>query len=147
MRSTRDRIRHALLFELFGLALIVPFGTVLFGLHASDMGVIGIGSALIATAWNYVYNLGFDRAMQRLVGHTRKSLLLRVGHAVLFEAGLLMILLPPIAWYLGIGLAQAFFMDLAIAVFYVVYAFVFNLTYDRAFPLPNWGKAAAEPSA
>ncbi|CAA2144219.1 MULTISPECIES: PACE efflux transporter [Methylobacterium] len=147
MRSTRDRIRHALLFELFGLALIVPFGTVLFGLHASDMGVIGIGSALIATAWNYVYNLGFDRAMQRLVGHTHKGLLLRVGHAVLFEAGLLMILLPPIAWYLGIGLAQAFFMDLTIAAFYVVYAFLFNLTYDRAFPLPNWGKAAAEPSA
>ncbi|KQP02696.1 PACE efflux transporter [Methylobacterium sp. Leaf93] len=147
MRSTRDRIRHALLFEMFGLALIVPFGTVLFGLHASDMGVIGIGSALIATAWNYVYNLGFDRAMQRLVGHTRKGLLLRVGHAVLFEAGLLMILLPPIAWYLGIGLAQAFFMDLAIAAFYVAYAFVFNLTYDQAFPLPNWGKAAAEPSA
>jgi uncharacterized membrane protein len=147
MRSTRDRIRHALLFELFGLALIVPFGTVLFGLHASDMGVIGIGSALTATAWNYVYNLGFDRAMQRFTGHTRKGLLLRVGHAVLFEAGLLMILLPPIAWYLGIGLSQAFFMDLAIAAFYVVYAFVFNLTYDRAFPVPNWGKAAAEPSA
>ncbi|WP_027173228.1 PACE efflux transporter [Methylobacterium sp. 10] len=147
MRSTRDRIRHALLFELFGLALIVPFGTVLFGLHASDMGVIGTGSALIATAWNYVYNLGFDRAMQRFIGHTRKSLLLRVGHAVLFEAGLLMILLPPIAWYLGIGLAQAFFMDLAIAAFYVVYAFVFNLTYDRAFPLPGWGKGAPEPSA
>jgi len=132
---------------MFGLALIVPFGTVLFGLHASDMGVIGIGSALIATAWNYVYNLGFDRAMQRFTGHTRKSLLLRVGHAVLFEAGLLMILLPPTAWYLGIGLAQAFFMDLAIAAFYVVYAFVFNLTYDRAFPLPSWGKVAAEPSA
>ncbi|KQP88610.1 hypothetical protein ASF60_20665 [Methylobacterium sp. Leaf113] len=146
MRSTRDRIRHALLFELFGLALMIPLGTVLFGLHASDMGVIGIGSALIATAWNYVYNLGFDRAMQRLTGHTRKSLLLRVGHAVLFEAGLLMILLPPIAWYLGIGLMEAFFMDLAIAAFYVAYAFVFNLAYDRAFPLPNWGKVAAGPS-
>ncbi|WP_419952979.1 PACE efflux transporter [Methylobacterium sp.] len=145
MRSTRDRIRHALLFEMFGLALIIPFGTVLFGLHASDMGMIGVGSAVIATAWNYVYNLGFDRAMQRLAGHTRKSLPLRVGHAVLFEAGLLMILLPPIAWYLGIGLAQAFFMDLAIAAFYVVYAFLFNLGYDRAFPLRIWSETAAEP--
>ncbi len=145
MRTTRDRIRHAILFELFGLALIIPLGTVLFGLHTADMGVIGVGSALAATAWNYVYNLGFDRAMQRLVGHTRKSLSLRVGHAVLFEAGLLVILLPPIAWYLGIGLVQALVMDLAIAAFYVAYAFTFNLAYDRAFPLPGWDAAAAEP--
>ena len=62
MRSTRDRIRHAILFEVFGLALIIPLGTVLFDLHTSDMGVIGFGSALVAMAWNYVYNLGFDRA-------------------------------------------------------------------------------------
>ncbi|MFC7553459.1 PACE efflux transporter [Pseudoroseomonas wenyumeiae] len=102
------------------------------------MGVIGFGSALAATAWNYVYNLGFDHAMQRLAGHTRKSLGLRVAHALLFEAGLLMVLLPPIAWYLGIGLYEAFVMDLAIAAFYVVYAFVFNLAYDRVFPIPAW---------
>jgi uncharacterized membrane protein len=146
MRSTRDRIRHAILFEVVGLALIIPLGTVAFGLHASAMGVIGIGSAVAATGWNYVYNLGFDHAMQRLAGHTRKGLALRVAHAVLFEAGLLVVLLPPIAWYLGIGLVEAFVMDLAIAGFYVAYAFVFNLAYDRAFPVPGWGEVAATPS-
>ena len=62
---------------------------------------------------------------------------------MLFEAGLLLILMPPIAWYLGIGLVEAFVMDLAIAAFYVAYAFVFNLAYDRAFPLPGWGEVAA----
>ena len=146
MRSTRDRIRHAILFELVGLSLMIPLGTVLFGLHASAMGVIGVGSALAATAWNYVYNLGFDRTMQRLAGHTRKSLWLRAMHAVLFEAGLLVILLPPIAWYLGIGLVEAFYMDLAIAAFYVAYAFVFNLAYDVTFPVKAWGEPAPEPS-
>lgn len=104
------------------------------------------GSALVATAWNYAYNLGFDRVMQRLAGHTRKSLVQRVAHAVLFEAALLMILLPPIAVYLGIRLVDAFLMDLAIAAFYVAYAFVFNLAYDWTFPLPSWADAAAEPS-
>ena len=147
MRTTRDRIRHAILFEVIGLALIIPLGSTLFGLHASDMGVIGVGSALVAMVWNYVYNLGFDRALQRLTGHTRKGLLLRVGHAVLFEAGLLVILLPPIAWYLGISLVEALVMDLAIAGFYVAYAFLFNLAYDRAFPLRSWGGVAAEPTA
>ena len=145
-RSRCDRIRHATLFEVVGLALIIPLGTMLFSLHASDMGVIGLGSALVATAWNYAYSLGFDRAMQRLVGHTRKSLVLRAGHAVLFEAGLLLILLPLIAWYLGIGLSQAFVMDIAIAAFYGAYAFLFNLALDRTFPLPDWREIAAEPS-
>jgi uncharacterized membrane protein len=147
MRNTRDRIRHAILFEVIGLLLIIPLGSLLFGLHASDMGVIGFGSALVATGWNYLYNLGFDRGMQRVVGHTRKSLALRVAHAVLFEAGLLMILLPPIAWYLGIGLIDAFFMDLAIAAFYVAYAFVFNLAYDRTFPVPSWNDRTARASS
>jgi uncharacterized membrane protein len=32
-------------------------------------------------------------------------------------------------------------MDLAFAVFYVVYAFLFNLAYDRVFPLPEWETA------
>jgi uncharacterized membrane protein len=146
MRSTRDRIRHAILFEVLGLALIIPLGTMLFGLHPSAMGMIGVGSALVATAWNYVYNLGFDHAMQRFAGHTRKSLLLRVAHAVMFEAGLLVILLPPIAWYLGISFTQAFVMDLAIAAFYVTYAFGFNLAYDRVFPLQSWDDVAAAPS-
>ena len=106
MRTTRDRIRHAILFEVIGLALVIPLGSMLFGLRPSAMGVIGVGSALVAMVWNYVYNLGFDCALERLTGHTRKGLLLRVGHAVLFEAGLLVILLPPIAWYLGISLGD-----------------------------------------
>jgi len=146
MRTTRDRIRHAILFEVVGLALIIPLGTLLFELQGSAMGVIGVGSALAAMVWNYLYNLVFDRTMQRTVGHTRKGLLLRVGHAVLFEAGLLVILLPPIAWYLGIGFTEAFFMDLAIAAFYVAYAFVFNLTYDVTFPVKTWGDPAPKPS-
>ncbi|WP_421989596.1 PACE efflux transporter [Roseococcus sp.] len=136
MRSVRDRIRHALLFEAIGLAIFILAGGPIFGLATADISVIAVGSATVATAWNYVYNLGFDHAMQRYAGHTRKSLGMRVAHALLFEAGLLVILLPPIAWYLNISLAQAFVMDLAIAVFYVAYAFVFNLAYDRVFPIP-----------
>jgi len=136
MRSFPDRIRHTVMFEVIGLALVIPGGAMLFNLPATHMGVIGIGSATVATLWNFVYNLGFDHAMLRFAGHTRKSLTLRVLHALLFEGGLLILLLPPMAWYLGMGLWETFLMDLAIVVFYVVYAFLFNLTYDRVFPVP-----------
>ena len=61
----------------------------------------------------------------------------RVLHAVLFEAGLIVLLIPFIAWYLDISLWAALVMDIAIVVFYLVYAFFFNIAYDRVFPIPN----------
>jgi uncharacterized membrane protein len=73
MRSTRDRIRHAISFELIGLALITPLGAFAFGMPAADIGVVGIGSATIATGWNYLYNLGFDHLMQRFTGGTQEK--------------------------------------------------------------------------
>jgi uncharacterized membrane protein len=33
-------------------------------------------------------------------------------------------------------------MDISFALFYMGYAFVFNLAYDRVFPLPEWRRAA-----
>lgn len=138
MRTAADRIRHAVSFELIGLAILVPVGSWAFSMPAADIGIVGVVSATLATAWNYIYNLGFDHMLLRLRGTTLKTLPMRVVHTVAFELGLLMILLPFVAWYLGIGLLQAFVMDIAFAAFYMVYAFVFNWTYDRLFPLPEW---------
>jgi uncharacterized membrane protein len=138
MRSTPDRIRHALSFELIGLALITPLSAFAFGKPAADMVVVGLAGATLATAWNYLYNLGFDHLLLRLTGGTRKNVATRLVHAVLFELGLLIALMPLIAWYLGIGILEALAMDIAFALFYVVYAFIFNWSYDRLFPLPEW---------
>jgi uncharacterized membrane protein len=142
MRTVADRIRHAISFELLGLALIVPIGSWAFSMPATDIGIVGIVSATLATAWNYIYNLGFDHALRRWTGTTQKTVPQRIAHAILFEAGLLMILMPFIAWYLGISLWQAFLMDVAFALFYMAYAFVFNWGYDRLFPLPEWQSVA-----
>ncbi len=143
MRTTRDRIRHAISFEIIGLAIVTPLGAWVFGMPMHDIGVIGLISATIATIWNYIYNLGFDHVMQRVRGSTLKTTPIRVAHAVLFEGGLLFILLPPIAWYLDISLWQAFVMDVSFALFYMGYAFVFNWAYDRLFPLPEWQELEA----
>ncbi len=138
MRTVADRIRHAVSFELIGLAIITPIGAWAFGMPMTDIGVIGIGAATLATGWNYLYNLGFDHLLQRWTGTTLKTVPVRIIHAILFEAGLLTVLLPFIAWYLEISMWQAFVMDLSLSLFYLVYAFVFNWSYDRLFPLPEW---------
>jgi len=146
MRSRLDRLRHALSFEIIGLALLTPLGAFLFGVPIKDMGVVALVGATLATVWNYLYNWGFDHALHRMTGSTLKTLRMRLVHAVLFEAGLLAALLPFIAWYLGIGLWAAFVMDLGVAGFYLVYAFAFNWAYDRLFPLPEWHRSEEAPA-
>lgn len=137
MRTTSDRIRHALSFEIIGLMLVIPLGALAFGHPMADIGMVSLVSATIATAWNYAYNLGFDHALLRLGRSLHKTVPIRVAHAVLFEAGLLLILMPFIAWYLQVSLFAAFVMDAAFAGFYLMYAFCFNWAYDLAFPIPQ----------
>lgn len=139
MRSTSDRIRHALSFEIIGLILVTPLGALAFHVPMAQIGVVTLVSATLATLWNYAYNILFDHGLLRLTGRIGKSLATRVVHAVLFEVGLLVILMPFIAWYLNVSLLTAFWMDAAFSVFYLVYAFVFNWVYDWAFPVPEQG--------
>lgn len=143
MRTTPDRIRHAVSFELIGILLATPLAAFAFHLPGGDSAVIVVASATVAMVWNYLYNLGFDHAMTAWCGTTVKTTPIRIGHAVLFELGLLTIMLPLVAWYLGISLWQALIMDVALALFYMVYAFVFNWAYDRVFPLPEWSAEKA----
>src|SRR5690606_10986530 len=127
---------HATMFEIIGLAIFIPGSAFILDKPAADMGVIGIVSATTATVWNFLFNLGFDKAMLRFTGSVRKSMIVRVLHAILFEGGLIVLLIPFIAWYLGISLITALVMDIAIVVFSLVYAFLFNIAYDKLFSLP-----------
>src|SRR5690606_36426132 len=94
MRSFWDRARHALFFEIFGLILVIPLGALVFAMPMEDIGVVGVVSATLAMAWNYVYNLIFDTVLKRRTGSTLKSVRMRIVHAVLFEVGLLIVLMP-----------------------------------------------------
>lgn len=146
MRGTWDRIRHTVGFELIGLLIFAPLGSLVFGYELHQMGVIAAVASLIAAGWNYVYNLMFDKAMVRLTGSVRKTPAVRALHAVLFEFGLLLVFLPSVAWYLKIGLMEALIMDLAVAAFYIVYAFIYNWLYDIVFPIPEARRAEKAPA-
>lgn len=135
MRSFPDRVRHALMFEIIGLAIFTPGAAIIFNQPVMDMGVIGFISATVATLWNFIYNIGFDHVMMRLTGSVQKTIPVRIIHTLLFEGGLLIALIPMIAWYLGISLWEALIMDIAIVLFYLIYAFFFNIAYDHIFPI------------
>lgn len=137
MRTTKDRIRHAISFEVIGLLIFAPLASVVFGFELQLMGMIALVGSLIATLWNYFYNILFDKAMLKIKNSVQKTVLIRIVHAVLFEGGLLLLFMPMITWYLKISLWEAFVMDIAMATFYLIYAFIYNWAYDHVFPIPN----------
>lgn len=132
-RGLADRIRHALLFEATALVLFIPTFTFFLGYSIKAMGVVGIVSSIIATLWNFIYNILYDKVMYACKGKLDKTVKDRVIHAVLFEFGLLFLLIPFISWYLTITIVDALIMDLWIVAFYLFFAFLFNWAYDRIF--------------
>jgi uncharacterized membrane protein len=135
MRTTPDRIRQAVSFEVIGLIVVISFGTLVLGYSIKDFGLLGAIGATIATAWNYIYNLLFDHALLKYTGTPKKTMKLRVAHAAGFELGLMVVFLPIIARILDVSLMGALIIDLGFIAFYLVYAFVFTWAYDTFFPI------------
>ena len=137
MRTGADRLRHTLGFEVLGMMISVPLFSLLTGQPVDHLGPLAIGLSLLATGWNYLYNLMVDHWMLRQLGRLEKRLIERVLHALLFELGLLLVALPLTALWLGISLWQALWLDIGFSLFFVFYAFGYNLAYDHLFPLPH----------
>lgn len=141
-KTVRERFLQALLFELIAVALCAGAGTWLLGYSLVHMGALTAMISALAMAWNMAFNAVFDQAQLRL--GFQRGLPARVVQATLFEIGLIAAVVPLAAWWLDIGLWQAFMLDIGIALFFLPYTFVFNWCYDvlRARALLRRGGAA-----
>ena len=145
MRTHRDRIRHAVGFEVIALILFIPIISFFFNFDIKDIGVIAVVGSIMATIWNYGFNIAFDKGMVRFKRSTFKTPAIRVLHVLLFEGGLLILYLPMVSWYLGISLWQALIMDASLVVFYLAYSFSYNWAYDKIFPIPYFNYEENKP--
>ena len=128
-RSVKERFFHAVVFEVLAVAICAPLGAWLLDYSLAHMGLLTLMISLIAMAWNMVFNSIFDDAQRRL-GFTR-NMTARAVHSVLFEIGLILAVVPLAAWWLDIGLWEAFVLDIGIVLFFLPYTFAFNWTYDH----------------
>ena len=136
MRTTTDRVRHTLLFELFGVAICTPLASLILDKNLALIGSLSITISIVAMGLNYLFNLCFDKAMIRLGRPVNvRPVWLRILHAILFEASLLVLTIPMVAWWLDMSLWAAFIADMGFVLFFLIYAFVFNWTYDTIFPM------------
>lgn len=128
----KERIFHAVLFELIALSILIPVSAFITGKGTSELALVGIGLSLFTVVWNYYYNILFDRYFGS--SREQRSLALRIGHTAGFEGGLIFLTVPSIAWFLGISIFEALVLEAGFLVFFFFYATSFNWLYDRYQP-------------
>ncbi len=140
MSPVTRRVVYLVIYEALAIAVVTLGLAFASGQTAEHTSVVAIGSSVIAVVWNFLFNTVFEAWETRQVVRGR-SLKRRVAHALLFEAGLVVMLVPLFAWWLGMSLLDAFILDIGLTLFFLVYTFVFNLGFDTVFGLP----ASAQP--
>ena len=135
LQGPKRRLLYVTLYELIAIAAATLGLAALSGQGAAHSGVLAVAASAIAVAWNMVFNTLFERweARHAQRGRTLKR---RLAHAVGFEGGLVLALVPLMAWWFDITLWQALVMDLGLIVFFLCYTFAFNWVFDRIFGLP-----------
>ncbi len=126
--TKKERIIHSILFEIVGLIILVSLVTLTTDEEPLKMTGLTATLSTIAMVWNYIYNLGFDRVFGQ--NRLSRGLFMRIGHSIGFEIGITLASLPMIMWVLKLEIWHALVADMGLTVFYLVYAIVFNWSYD-----------------
>ena len=110
------------------------------GQSAGHSGGMAIAASTIAIIWNVTFNTLFEKweAAQPVRG---RSIGRRIAHALGFEGGLAIVLIPLMAWWFNVSLWEATVMEAGLLVFFLCYTYVFNWGFDRAFGLPASAQA------
>ena len=140
LQGARRKLVYVGLYEAIALAITSTGLAAGSGSSLQHAGVAAVASSVIAVLWNLLYNTLFERWESRQVVRGR-SFRRRVAHAVGFELGFIVTLVPLFAWWLDIGWWHALVLDLGLSMFFLVYTFAFNLAFDQVFGLP----ASAQP--
>lgn len=128
-RSLKERIFHAILFEILGIIFATPLAMWLTKKPALSMAALSAVISGMAMLWNMLFNWLFDVLQRRL--HFRRGILIRILHACCFEIGLIIMVVPLVAWWIETTLWHALVVDIGLVLFFLPYSFFYNLIYDK----------------
>ncbi|WP_211209448.1 PACE efflux transporter [Thiofilum flexile] len=143
MQPKTRRIIQAVLYEAIAVVFVGPGLTYLFDHPPISTLTLAVLMSTIAVIWSYVFNAVFERweSTQNVKGRPWKHRLL---HGLGFEGGLLITLVPLMAYWLNITLLAAFIADLGVLAFFFIYAIIFTWCFDKVFGLPQSASAHCE---
>ncbi len=137
------RVVQATLYEIIAVAAVGPLLSYVFDESAGSSFLLAFVMSSIALGWNYVFNTLFERWESGRVVKGR-SLKRRLLHGLGFEGGLVIMLVPLMAYWLDVTLLEAGIAQAGIFAFFFVYSLVFTWSFDRIFGLPA---SAAPPNS
>lgn len=137
-RSGVERLWQTLLFEAGGLVFAVPLYEAVLGRTSGDALTLMVALSVAVLLWTPLHNAAFDGIEYRLTGRAASDRphALRLLHAVSHEVTPIVVTLPLILWIGKHSLSDALAVNLGLTLFYVAYAYLFYLIYDRLYPMP-----------
>lgn len=127
-KSFKERVLHAVLFEVTANVIIALSLAWLMNVSVLQSGSLSVISALAATAWNFVFNKFFDTLQKKYA--FQRTFVVRAIHAICFETGLIITLIPVAMVMLNLTLTEAFFVEIGLVLFFLPYTMLFNWLYD-----------------
>lgn len=135
MQGIKRKIVYVSLYE--GIAIALTSGVLAaLGHGVGQASVAAVATSVIAIIWNLSWNSLFELWESRQSTRGR-SIKRRIAHAIGFEGGLIVFIVPLFAWWLQISWWEALVLDAGFIVFFLVYSFVFNWVFDAVFGLPK----------
>lgn len=128
------RVIYVSIYEIIAI-LASSLLFVAIGQQLQESSVMAVVASAVAVVWNVSFNNAFEwwEARQSVKG---RSVARRTAHAIGFEGGLALILVPLMAWWFRVTLWEALVMEAALVVFFLVYTYLFNWVFDHFFGLP-----------
>lgn len=127
-KSVKERVFHAVIFEVTANVIIALSLAWLMNVSVLQSGSLSVISALTATVWNFIFNKLFDSLQKKY--QFQRTFLVRAIHAVGFETGLIISLIPVAIVMLNLTVAEAFFVEIGLVLFFLPYTMLFNWLYD-----------------
>ena len=136
MQGMKRRVTYVFFYEVLSFLICAMILAVLSVSTISHTGPLSLLIAVIAVSVNFFYNYAFEWWEKRQHSKTR-TIFRRVVHAIGFQAVLVTILIPLIAWWMQISLVKAFLLDFSLMIIIPCYTFVYNYFFDHLFGLPS----------
>lgn len=140
-RSALRKLVYAVTFEALGVVVATIGLLVMSDASAGNSLGLAVLAATVAMNWSFAFNSAFESWEARQPRRGR-SFGRRAVHALLFEGGLVLILMPLTAWWLGVGLWLAMVYEAGLIVLFIVYTWAFTWTFDAIFGLPEAARPA-----
>lgn len=128
----KRQIIHSVAFEIGALLLFIITFAPFLDHSTVELGALGALFSVLTVLLLYFYNQIFDSLLLKHTGSIKK--LARVIYAIVFEASLVFLSLPTIAWWLNINSLDAFVLEAATITLMVIYTFIFHWVADHILP-------------